>query len=533
MTSNVENSAAEICTPSGTGGARVWQRRPTAIWTALVLLGIAILVLPAPWRMPASNDEMLHLKSWRNRYGTDDVFPIGRHKIAKAKHIPAPVRNLALAIYDSGPIGQRLFIVMQDCHPSLWPITAEIMASVTDSSLVAIRLLSTLCFVLTLYLLYCIGCHLHGWSEGLLLASLWSISYLALEYAGTARMYASAMAALALFLYYYLKIDVKDDRQFRNLALLAILPISLEWFTWPAVYMLLALAVLQRVRGVRGWRQGLARHKSLIPFFLVCGIFFCYYYVLRNFHPSASPEYSAGRGVHPAYEHLMEFLAQIGPFSFLCSLTDGLSYIAAANVAFFTLGAILFLRDTRTPLAFRATVVLLAIAAFVLPTQIRMLPRHYMLATFVPFVFFTLAVVTHLPKNSQGLIGLILLVPAIGILYSQDRFFGKDNVAYDHPRIAQTVASSLQGGEKWIAFPYQRAMSIYRYAELPEPVLATSQSEFEQVLANIPPGESRIVLTGKHSITALSAKYRKWFTRDHLIAEFPTGDVVYRITATE
>lgn len=500
------------------------------VLTLLVLAGIGALVLPAPWRMPASNDEMLHLQSWRNRYGTDDVFPIGRHKIAKAKHIPDAVRELALTIYDAGPIGQRLFIVMQDCHPSLWPITAEIVAGVTNSSLAAIRLLSTLSFLLTLYLLYRIGAHLGSGSEGALLTSLWCISYLPFEYAGMARMYAPAMAALALFLYYYLRIDVTDDRRFRNLALLAILPISLEWFAWPAVYMLMALALVRRIRVSGGARHALRRHLVLLPFFIVCAIFLCYYLILRNFHPSASPEYRVAHGHHPAYEHLATFLAQIGPASFLVSLTEATLYFAIANTAFFSLGAALFLGSRRMSWDFRVTVLLLTIAAFLLPTQIRMLPRHYMLATFVPLVFFGLAVVALIPRIARPVIAVSVLAFGLIVFYSQERFFGKNNPTYDYPQVAQAVAKALQDNDAWIAFPYQRAMCIYRYAALPEPELPTSLAEFHETLKRIPEGESRVVLTGRDTLYVLDDRYRKWFKTGRLVGEFAGGSVIYRIT---
>lgn len=501
--------------------------------TVLVVVGTGALVLPAPWRMPAWNDEMLHLQSWRNRYGTDDVFPIGRHKIAKAKHIPEAVRALALAVYDSGPMAQRLFIIMQDCHPSLWPIIAEIVAGATNSSLVAIRLLSTVSFLLTLYLLYRIGTHLGSESEGALLGALWGVAYLPLEYAGLARMYAPAMAALALFLYYYLAIDITNDRKFRNLALLAILPISLEWFAWPAVYMLLALAVIRRARLSSGTRQALRRHLVLLPFFLTCAMFMCYYLLLRNFHPSASPEYLATQGHHPAYEHLVTFLAQIGPASFVCSLTDATVYLAIANTAFFALGAALFLGSRRTSWGFRVTVLLLVVAGFVLPTQIRMLARHYMLATFVPFVLFAWAVVALIPRSARPVIAVAVLAFGAVVLYSQERFFGKDNPAYDYPRIAQAVAEALGDDDGWIAFPYQLAMCIYRYGDLPEPQLPTSLSEFNHTLQCIPSGQSRVVLTTRGALYGVDGRYREWFKPSGLVADFPGGRVIYRITASE
>ncbi len=44
-------------------------------------LFLAVAVVPAPWRLPVSNDEMLHLESYRNQYHTSDVFRNTMRKI--------------------------------------------------------------------------------------------------------------------------------------------------------------------------------------------------------------------------------------------------------------------------------------------------------------------------------------------------------------------------------------------------------------------------------------------------------------------
>ena len=47
-----------------------WLKYIAAI---LIILLAAITRLPSPWRMDVTNDEMLHLESYRNHYRTDDI----------------------------------------------------------------------------------------------------------------------------------------------------------------------------------------------------------------------------------------------------------------------------------------------------------------------------------------------------------------------------------------------------------------------------------------------------------------------------
>ncbi|MBC7077649.1 MAG: glycosyltransferase family 39 protein, partial [Synergistales bacterium] len=431
---------------------------------------------------------------------------------------------------DSGPIGQRFFIVLQDCHPSVWPITAEIIASLTNSSLVAIRLLSTLAFAVALLFLYLLARNLSHHSSGLALASLWAVSFLAVEYAGLARMYACAMAALAAFLYVFLQTDSKNDREFGRLVLFALIPVSLEWFTWPAVYTLLAVAIYRRWNGTANLQNILNRYRALIPFVIVCTIFFCYYLVLAKLHPSRSPEWSAGHGPHPAYEHFVDFFATVGPLSFLAPLEVNRLYLAVVHIALFLGGILLFAFNRRLPADFRVAVLFLTAAGLILPTLIRMLPRHYMLTLLVPLTFSYWAIVNNMTIRLRLLTSVLLLVFAIAIANTQERLFGKDNPVYDFPEIARTVKATLDAQDKtWVATPYQLAMCIYRYADLPEPQMPTSKKELQETLNDLPCGTPVVVLAHKWTPENLDGRYKQLFTQGEIIRVFPSGITVFRI----
>lgn len=498
---------------------------------ALVIILISALVIPGPWRLPAAtNDEMLHLKSWRNRYGTDDVFPIGRRKIEKAENIPAVIKELALRIYDSGPIGQRLFIVLQDCHPSVWPVTAEIVASLTNSSLISIRMLSTLAFAIALFILFRIGEHLSDWTVGIMLAVFWTVSHLALEYAGLARMYACAFAALLFFFYVYLRRNPQNDRDFTEISLWAILPVSLEWFTWPAVFTLLALAIWQRAHTLGNLRDIWKKYRSMVPFFAVCGVWMAYYFVLAKLHPSHSPEWSEGKGPHPAYEHFIDFFARIGISSFLLPLEIfPIEWIALINLIVLGLGCGALITYKKLPVYFRGMIIFIAIAGILLPNAIRMLARHYMLTLAVPITMAYFALITLMPKRLRLIISVVLLVAGVAVAHTQDRFLGRDNPAYEFPQIARAVKDALQNETFWIASPYQLAMCIYRYEALPAPHLPSSGKELSETLEQMPCNRDVVVLCHKWTPRGLDERHRILFEEGTILREFTRGIAVFKI----
>jgi len=497
----------------------------------VIVVLIAALVIPSPWRLPAAtNDEMLHLKSWRNRYGTNDVFPIGRRKIEKATNIPEGIKQIALKIYDSSPLGQRLFIVLQDCHPSIWPITAEIVASITNSSLIAIRLISTAAFAVALFLVFRIGEHLADRTVGILLAAFWAMSHLALEYAGLARMYACALAALLFFFYVYHKRDPQNDKDFAAISLWALLPVSLEWFTWPAVYTLLAVAIWRRAPTINGISDLWKRYKYLIPFVVVCTVWMAYYVVLAKLHPSRSPEWSAEKGPHPAYEHFMDFFGRVGIASFLLPTAKmSCEAIAFVNLLVLAVGLAVFAARPRLPMYLRTAVVFLAVAGLVLPNVIRMLARHYLLTLAVPITMSYFALALLIPPRIRLVISVILLACGLTIASTQQKFLGKDNPAYEFPDIARVVKDVLGDDQYWIASPYQIAMCIYRYEHLPEPQLPSSKRELTDTLDQMPCDRDVIVLCHRWTPSGLDESHRRLFEQGVMLHEFESGIAIFKI----
>src|ERR1035437_702534 len=97
-------------------------------WIPVVLLTLLALCtrLPAPWQMDVTNDEMHHLESWRNRYKSDDIYPLFLHKLEARENL-SPVRlELIRKLYFSSSLVPHALLVLVDPQPPLFPTLAEI-----------------------------------------------------------------------------------------------------------------------------------------------------------------------------------------------------------------------------------------------------------------------------------------------------------------------------------------------------------------------------------------------------------------------
>lgn len=96
--------------------------RPNSLIVTVIcgisILAFAVLILaPAPWRAEVVNDEMLHLESWRNRYGTDDQFPIFIARLEQSAVLSAENFEKVKSVYDDFPWLQRALFLLPDGHP--------------------------------------------------------------------------------------------------------------------------------------------------------------------------------------------------------------------------------------------------------------------------------------------------------------------------------------------------------------------------------------------------------------------------------
>src|SRR4051812_26184124 len=85
---------------------------------AMLVLGAVIVAIAlatrgaAPWRLPVMNDEMHHLESWRNRYRTDDIYPLFIKRLEQGNRLSPATLARVKRIYHSGSLAQRGLIVL-------------------------------------------------------------------------------------------------------------------------------------------------------------------------------------------------------------------------------------------------------------------------------------------------------------------------------------------------------------------------------------------------------------------------------------
>ncbi len=213
----------------------------------LIVIGLATRVA-APWRMEVTTDEMLHLKSWRNHYGTNDQFPIF---VARLNSLPPSSLNQRLIhIYRSGPLAQRGFLILVDGHPPFFPGLMELIAALTNSSLAAQRLVSAAASIGTLVAAFLLGKKIRDNALGLCLSALFCVSVTGQYFAGVARPYATSELVLVLAILAFVDDSIRNPRSPRRFLAFALLAQMLQWFNWFPVGVLVGAVLFRR------WRSG-------------------------------------------------------------------------------------------------------------------------------------------------------------------------------------------------------------------------------------------------------------------------------------
>ncbi len=231
--------------------------RERGLWFLAAVILLSGLTLytrgTAPWQDILTNDEMIHLESWRNHYRTDDICPslVARAEITGL--LEGEKLEFFKKVYYSSTIFQRGLIVLNDLHPPTFAVLAELLEMTTHSSLVAVRMVSAIASALAVLFMYRLGRDLRDRTLGLWLAALLAIGYLAQLHAGFARPYALTQFALILALHAFVRDELAQDRSPWRFLLASLFVQSTDWPVWVIMLPLLAVMVIRRFRrgGIR------------------------------------------------------------------------------------------------------------------------------------------------------------------------------------------------------------------------------------------------------------------------------------------
>ncbi len=104
-----------------------------------------------------------------------------------------------------------------------------------------------------------------------------------------------------------------------------------------------------------------------------------------------------------------------------------------------------------------------------------------------------------------------------------DRVFWGDT---DYRAPAARVAEVLEPGDIWCSYPYFQANNLYRYAELPKPVLPISGDELTAFMDTLPREDVAVVFYGREEVVehfrVLRRSPERWdFFNRHVVVRVP------------
>ncbi len=528
---------------------QVSSRLALPICIAIFILGAVTLVtrLPSPWRTQVTNDEMLHLESYRNRYGTEDIYPLFLQRL---KSSVSPQRYSQIErVYRSSPIVQRIFLMLPDGHPPGFPLTMEVTQAVTDSSLMAIRFISVLGSIAAVLLMFEIGRRLGGPSLGLWSAGLLSVGFLPIAYAGIGRPYATAQAMMLLVVLAYIREHQLVPRSPKALLGAALLAQAFSWQAWPAVGALVAVSLIERYRTGQTVKQLLKNSW----WYIVGSIALLAYMKLQLTNPTLARQLGvSGMGrVWPSLR-ISEPLANLGSLDaramniaavvFIALVICGL--ISAMRRPHFGIIAIeqspmrvqvrvvapppqLLLDDVverpsavgeadlhaivqhrpgkrTTPDVSRETMMRwgLIVATFIsliLPLVSTPLPRFQMVFLLLPTLFAAVSLRRMCRTENIAAIAaaaMLLLMGTLAVLRPLPIYQYVMDTDSDYAAIAADLKRQIQPTDIWAAYPANKADCIYRDFKGPAPFLPTDDRDLQKFLLSRPPNSAAVLLLG-------------------------------------
>lgn len=481
----------------------------------LLVLFAASTRLPAPWRADVTNDELHHLESWRNRYRTDDVYPLFRERIRRAAFLSESTRDRAERFYALGPLAQRSLLVLVDPQPPLFPLTAEVIEASTGSSLTALRLTSVCASCLALGFAFLLGRELRGPPLGLWLAALAGAGAYVQLYAGIGRPYAWTHAGVIGLALAYVQ-DCRrpaGDAPWR-LLLTALVVQSIQWLVWPVVACFL-LAALAR-RRASGWKRLL--RWSWWYALLSCGLLVEMAVQLMN------PTISA-QSRRPSLAALFEQVSLGGPFASLTgpagwTLTLG----CLAFLALLALGAWRLRAEAEIARWARIGLGAALLASLLTPVLVGTSQRFMVCYLTLPSLVAGLGAAWLAGRRATlAACALLALLLGSALLRPLDPY-----AWYLRETRWSEVAARLEEerrDEPWGSFPYFFANCLYPYrTDLPEPIHFDEGESFRRWLESPHQATWLVIRTPKLGLLPAQTEYE-------VRGEFPNGYLLLRLSA--
>ena len=489
-------------------------------WIPVLLLVVLSLWtrVPAPWQMDVTNDEMHHLESWRNRYKSDDVYPLFLEKLEAKENLSPSRLELARRLYHSSSLVPHALLVLVDPQPPLFPTLAEITAKLTDSSLVGVRLWSVVFSLLAIWIGYLAGRELAGHLCGLWLAILVCIGAVTQYFAGIGRPYALTQLTILLAIWAFARRQ-KDQTTLARFLGWCLLAQAVQWMAWAVVGPMVIVELLRR------WRSGtaLAQLVRRTWWYALISVL-----LLMEMSIQARNPVVARQGGLMPLKFVWWCFAVASPTGHLGSFGDIALYAGGAVVVGLGIaGAIVMLRrrPQRQACEWWLHAGLLAAAAGgIFASVVVGVTVRFEVSYITPWLVLTaIGLLALAPQPRAALMTATAVLLAFGWLslwHPQDPFTRIADYDVRWSEVAAVMKQQQRPDGRWIGFAPSIACNLYQYGPFPEPIAPFRMQELQQLLDSGKVDAVPIVLEVNHNYPGMAELIKR---RVEVIKAFPNG----------
>lgn len=504
---------------------RIW-------WSAAVLLLVLVTCqtrLSAPWRLEVTNDEMHHLESWRNRYKSDDIYPLFLQKLEASGRLSPARLELVRKLYHSSPLAQRAMIILVDPQPPLFPVLAETTQKISDSSLIGLRLWSVAFSLAAIWIAWLLGQEIAGRLCGMWLAVLVCIGAVTQHYAGIGRPYALTQLVILLATWAFVRRQ-KGQIGLGQFLVWCLLAQAVQWMAWAVIGPMVMVELLRQWRSDGGLRT-LVR-KSW--WYVVLSMLLLLEMLVQLRNPIISKQ-----GGLMSLDFVWLCFAVAAPTGHIGSFGDGALHVGAAIFAILGIvGAIATLsRWTTTDRPQRLIAVGLVasaaagiIASVVVGVSVRFEVSY--IATWL--VLAAVGLCALLPAEKIGVpVSMVVLAifGSLAIWHPVDPYQRIDDYDVRWSQVAARLKQELQPGQRWVGFAPSIACNLYQYGPLPEPIMPFQWPQLQHMITSGEVDSALVLLESDGNYPGMEALIRSHVSviQDYPMSGGPSRYVLGRV----
>lgn len=457
----------------------VLQWFPTLTVAAIAVL-VAITFAPSVWRLDPLIDEMYHLESWRNRYGTDDPLPVFHVRLAATGKLTAGQKDWLADLYRTSPLFRRLLFVQSDPPSPLHSALGEIIQAASNSSVVALRIPSLIAAVGVVWLMYLLGRRLLDPGLACCLASLACVGPLVQTYAGVGRSHMLAQFALTGLLYSLIGSQEDPRRSPARFLAWAVLAQVSHWSTWAVVGPVVGAEFIRRLTSGCSFMMLLKQSA----WYLVTSVALIGVFVLQNVGTTAAGNMTG------TFQGVWDYFCHASPFGFASQFGRG-GFMTAAGLLFAALalaGACVGLRETTTRLRAFVIPVIAGVCGSLIGMYFMTAGIRHMLIYQAPWIVlagiglrYACGTATCAMAVACGTVVLSALVALANPVDPYENLLHGD-IRYSQP--AAVLRRELRPGERWAAWPYYQGNAFFPFGPFPVPFLPNTEGELLTIMTS-------------------------------------------------